>query len=474
MALTIDVDIETCNAAGDGVAFDGRGSIAVPGSIPGERVRVDAVQTRDGEWRGTIVDVLRPSPHRVTPQCRHFGPCGGCSWQHIAYDEQLRLKSAMVDAHVQDAVPGAPDAAPTLPGVPAGSPWGYRQKVHFVFGSDAVPASRASRGRTRHQPGGLVMGHYRRGSRQVIGVTECPVHDPRGNAAAFALFEAYARAGVAAAPQSPSPSRRGGTGQAGEQGSLKSVAIRVARDTPELMTTIVVRDDGDRRLRSATRRMMPAPEGSSSLHLNIHPRDDGFIFGRDTRRLAGPARLREQVAGVSFLISPTSFFQTNVVAARLLVELVLAAVPEDATVLDLYSGAGLFALPLAARGHRVTAVEENRAAVEDAEASLRLNRIPTGRCHFVARAVEAAGPAGRGHDAVVLDPPREGCSAAVIDGVFGSVRPKLAVYVSCNPLTLGRDLAAACAHGYRVTSVQPVDMFPHTAHIETVVTMERL
>jgi 23S rRNA (uracil1939-C5)-methyltransferase len=177
------------------------------------------------------------------------------------------------------------------------------------------------------------------------------------------------------------------------------------------------------------------------------------------------------VGGVSFLISPTSFFQTNVEAARLLVELVLQEVPRGAAVLDLYAGAGLFALPLVRHGHAVIAVESSRGAVADAEASLRLNRLPEDRCRFIPRPVEAALRTLRGADVVVLDPPREGCSPGVTQDVFGRLQPNVAVYVSCNPDTLARDLASAAALGYQVRSIQPVDMFPHTPHIETVVVL---
>jgi len=144
-----------------------------------------------------------------------------------------------------------------------------------------------------------------------------------------------------------------------------------------------------------------------------------------------------------------------------------------ARVLDLYAGAGLFTLPLAWRGQQVTAIEENREAVRDGIASQALNRIPKERCRWIARPVEAGLARVRATGAVVLDPPREGCSDQVLRSVFSDRGPVLAVYISCNPGTLGRDLSAITRHGYSVTSVQPVDMFPHTPHIETVVALTR-
>ncbi len=453
----IDVRIESLNASGDGLARHGRLRVAVPFSIPGELVRVALApgggRSATGEVRATLVEVLAPSPHRVTPRCPHFGPsggCGGCAWQHIAYPEQLAIKTARVERLVQAAMPGAPPVRPMLPSTPIDAPWDYRHKVHFVFG------------RAGGRRGRLTMGHYARGSRRVVPVTACPVHADAGNATAFALHAAFAQAGLDAADGRAAPAH-GGT--------LKSVAVRVAQGTPEVMTTLVVASDRDRRLRAATRRVFGSAPAHAALHVNVHPRDDGYIFGRETRHVVGPARLREQIGDVAYLVSPTAFFQTNVAAAALLVGLVRGAVPPGARVLDLYAGAGLFSLPLALDGHVVTAVEENRAATEDGEASRRLNGIPAERCRFVARPVENALAALPPADAVVLDPPRDGCAPGVLRGVFAGRRPGIAVYISCNPEALGHDLAEIHRLGYETRLVQPVDMFPHTAHVETVVVL---
>lgn len=457
----IEVEIESLDLAGDGVARLGRRTYAVPFTIPGERVRVQpAPKPRpDGVRPARLIEIVRPSPHRTTPGCRHFGPgppsdvepCGGCAWQHIAYPEQLRLKTALVTRLVRAAVSDAPAANTMVATTPLDAPWGYRHKVHFVFGNAGGRQAK------------LVMGHYARGSRLVVGVDECPVHAPDGNARAFALRDACVKAGVLAAE--PAGRRRGGV--------LKSVAVRVARRTKERVMTVVVADDGDRALRGATRRALDAAGADTALHLNIHSRHNAFIFGEVTRRISGPERLRDEVAGVSFLISPTAFFQTNLDAAAVLVELVRRALPPGVPVLDLYAGAGLFALPLARAGHDVVAVEENTAAVADGEASRAVNRIPPSQCRWVAATVETALSRVGACDTVVLDPPRDGCSAVVSQRLFAERRPSLAVYVSCNPETLARDLAVAAGCGYGVELLQPVDMFPHTPHVETVAVLRR-
>jgi 23S rRNA (uracil1939-C5)-methyltransferase len=452
----IVLDIEHLNIAGDGVGRHRGRALTVAFTIPGERVRATLNASRPGS--AALVEVVRPSPHRVQARCAHFGVCGGCAWQHIAYDEQLRLKAGIVARLAQQAVPAAPAPRPMIAATALDDPWHYRQKVHFVFGS-------AARGRER---GGLIMGHYARGSRRVMAVHECPVHVERGNTVAFGLFDAYAAIGGRQVPT-----------------TLKSLAIRVSGSTNETLTTLVVSEGRDHRVRAATRKALAASWAPSSFHVNVHPRGDAFIFGPETRRISGTERLRDTVSDVSFLISPTSFFQTNIRAAEILVRLVLEAVPPGEAVLDLYAGAGLFALPLARRGHRVTAVEANRAAVADGEASARMNRISPDTCRFVARPVaafterlasaERLRPVAsrKAAPVVILDPPREGCEAAVVDDVFGRISPTTAIYVSCNPETLARDLTRIAQHGYRIASMQPVDMFPHTPHIETVVVMEK-
>jgi 23S rRNA (uracil1939-C5)-methyltransferase len=311
------------------------------------------------------------------------------------------------------------------------------------------------------------MGHYARGTRRVIPVTTCPVHDERGNALAFRFRDAL----NTVARTSPRP-REGGSGP--RDGVMKGLAVRVAANTPEVMATLVLAGQGDKRLRRMTRQVFEKDGATTSVHVNLHPRGDAYIFGRDTRRVAGADRLREEVAGLSFLISPTAFFQTNVRAAEILVRLVVDAVPHASTVLDLYAGAGLFALPLARAGSRVVAVEESRDAVQDGEASRRLNGISADQCQFVARRVEDALHRLRQRfDVVILDPPRAGCSAQVIKGVFSGLKPPLAVYISCNPEALARDSREIARLGYEIASLQPVDMFPHTAHVETVAILHR-
>jgi tRNA/tmRNA/rRNA uracil-C5-methylase (TrmA/RlmC/RlmD family) len=238
---------------------------------------------------------------------------------------------------------------------------------------------------------------------------------------------------------------------------------------------VATRDDPA--LQAPLRAVLEGPERPDGLVLNLHDRPGPYLVGRESKRIAGPGHVREEALGPAFLVSPTSFFQTNVAAAATLVRLVVEALPGESGLraLDLYSGGGLFALPIALRGHAVTAVEESHKGARDAELNRRQNEVGENRLKLVCASVEQAlprFPAGA-FDAVVLDPPREGCPPDVVRQVFERLRPSRGVLVSCNPEALARELPLAVAAGYRVLRVQPVDMFPHTPHVEAVAVLAR-
>lgn len=385
-------------------------------------------------------------------KCQHFGVCGGCDWQNLAYGTQLARKHARLVDLLTSALGSRAPAVDDVIGMQVdgtGAPWAFRHKAAFVFGESA-----AQRGAT--------IGHFAAHSRRVIPIVECPVHAARANRLAFALHEHMARAHIPAA----GPALRG---------ILRHLIVRTARDDREAVAMLVVTRN-DKSLRRPIRAFLETEEAPDGFYLNIHDRPGPYMVGSETMRLRGRSHVREMVGGVSFLVSPTAFFQTNVEAAERLVELVLEATPaQTEDVLDLYAGSGLFTLPVAKRGHEVTAVEESGVAIRDAEANIRLNRLSTTAIRLHASTVEAALARLRRErfDLVILDPPRSGCPPAVVQTLFGQMRPSRVLYISCNPEALAGELPAIVTHGYRIARVQPVDMFPHTTHIETFVVLDR-
>ncbi len=384
-------------------------------------------------------------------QCKHFGVCGGCTLPGVPYAEQLAKKRQDLSRLLRLDVP---------PLIPSPSESGFRCKVAFVFGSGpgGNPSTRIAGAGTPApslRAGGLVMGHYALESQRIVPIAECPVHHERGNRIAFALRDHLSRV-TAITPL------------------LRHVVIRATADGREASAMLVVRRN-DKALRAPIRKFLASSEKPDGFFINIHDRPGPFMVGDETIKIEGRSHVKEIVGGMSYLVSPTAFFQTNVGAAAVLVKLVLEEVGPAKTVLDLYCGSGLFSLQLAKAGARVTGVEENRQAIKDAEANLRLNRLPEGQVRFIAGRVEEVIrlKADTTVDAVVLDPPRQGCPPRVLSAVFEQLRPSRAVYVSCNPDALSKELPGILKAGYGVRRVQAVDMFPHTNHIETVMTFER-
>jgi 23S rRNA (uracil1939-C5)-methyltransferase len=405
-----------------------------------------------------------PSPKPPSPamHCKHFGVCGGCSLPGVPYAQQLADKRARLARLLGIDVP---------PLVPSPSEDRFRSKAAFVFGPEG-------------QGRGLVMGHYARGSKQIVRIDECPVHSDRANRIAFALRDRLIRARIYGAG-------------AQRNGLVRHIIVRTSSDDRQAVAMLVVTRN-DKALRTPVRGLLASADRPDGFYINVHDQPGPYMVGTETIKIEGHSHIKEdgirepfdsaqgrpgtgnrepgnEIRQPSFLISPTTFFQTNVGAARELVKLVIDGTKGAVEVLDLYSGSGLFTLPLALAGARVTAVEENRQAAKDLEANLRLNRVADGRVRSICARVEDALPRVRkgAWDAVILDPPRDGCSPEVINGVFQEMRPPKAVVVSCNPEALARELPQILAAGYRLTKVQPVDMFPHTDHIETIVIVQR-
>lgn len=441
-----------------GLALSGEGyaevkdeTVYVHGGIPGERVRLRIIERRDdGVARAELVSVLEPSPHRVVPACPHAAECGGCSSQHVAYEEQLRQKTRLLEGLLEDTFGPNKPAVSLMIAMPtdaAGVPRHFRQKAAFTF--------------TEDQKGRLQIGHFARGTHTVVPVEECLVHSDRANRVAFAIKDAMAAKRVPLATE--------------RSGLLRHVVVRVTEDEKEAVAVVVATEphailDGPLRAVSGSRQK---PEG---LLLNLHDQESPYLFGPHTIRVDGLGHVKETALGPSFLSSPTGFFQTNIRGAAHLVRLVTEAIggKKPLKVLDLYSGSGLFALPLALARHQVTAVEESRKASREAAKNAQLSGIPESRLRLMPSKVEDAIEhlVRREWDAAVIDPPRSGCPDEVMRTLCRRIAPAKLVIVSCNPEALMDEMRIAFDAGYRATLVQPVDMFPHTPHIETVVVLE--
>ncbi len=448
-----------------GVAFGGRALARVDGlvvfvenALPGDRVLATVYRKRRQYAEARAEQILRPSPHRVDPPCEHVPICGGCRFQDLEYDEQLRHKQRQVEeclAHLGKLRVAA------RPAIPAPRLFGYRNKMEYSFGQDAG--------------GELTLGLHRRGFfDRSFDLRRCHIATPISSEIVAFVREAARRGKLP-----PYDTRR-------HEGLMRFLVVRHGIRTGQVMANLVSTGPHPalETIAADLRQTFPAV---ASVVLNVTRRKAQVAIGEEERVLAGSATILEVLGGLTFEISSSSFFQTNTEQAERLLAVSIEglALTGGERVLDLYSGTGTFTLPIARVAGEVVGIESSEVSVRDAERNAARNgignvRFWTGEAMEVLRDRLGLGerPPGRvidrpSVDAVLVDPPRAGLHPGVVRRLIHLGAPRL-VYVSCNPSTLSRDLAALCESRYRVLWVQPVDMFPHTPHIECVATLERL
>jgi 23S rRNA (uracil1939-C5)-methyltransferase len=431
----------------DRLAYGGRGVgrldgfvVFVPETAPGDRVRARLWRVKSGYGEADLVGIESPSHLRTAPPCPHFGPCGGCIWQHLTYDAQAAAKEAIVRESLAHL--GGLRDVEVRPIVRMAAPWYYRNKMEFSF-----------------HPDGL--GLHRRGAfDRIVPIETCYLESPRTNIV-LAEIDAFARA---SGLSSYDPRSR--------TGMLRQVVIREAKGTGEVMVALVTTAPALPGLRGLADRLLAAvPEIVSVAHgQNAGPSDGVPLTG--VTIVAGRPYIREILAGLTFRIGLETFFQTNTAQAEHLVAAVEAAADlrGQETVFDLYCGVGTFSLALARRAQRVHGIEIVAPAIEAA----RDNAVQNGLANveFISGDVRRALPelverAGR-PGVLILDPPRSGAGGRVMRKVAAAGARRI-VYVSCNPTTLAPDLKELIAEGYTVRYAQPLDLFPHTYHVECVV-----
>ncbi|MEB3198505.1 MAG: 23S rRNA (uracil(1939)-C(5))-methyltransferase RlmD [Candidatus Sericytochromatia bacterium] len=433
--------------------------VFVPFAVPGDRLQARVISTKPDYARALITTVETPGTDRQDPPCPVFGQCGGCQWQMLGPAAQLRWKTRLVGEALQRTGGFGPDTL-VAPCLPSPEIWHYRNKVHWAI---AKPGTQWE------------LGLYEARSHSVVMTSACAIQHPRLNAVQQALKEVLPMLDL-----SPYDERRG-------TGFLRSAFAKVGHRTGALMVGLVTREAAFPQgpaLVAALRERLPDVH---SIVQNVHPGVGNKLLGPRNLVLDGAEAIEETLAvsperaPLRLSISPLAFFQVNGAAVEVLYDQVARACglpPEPSAqrvpslIVDAYSGTGAIAMFLAARGApRVVGIEVVAEATRDAERGASNNGL-TERCRFKTGKVEdllagvlAAAP---GDTLVVLDPPRKGCEESVLQCLL-QARPSVIVYVSCHPVTLARDLKRLAAGGYVLESVQPVDMFPQTAHVECVV-----
>lgn len=446
----IEVEVERVAMEGRGVGHLGELVVFVDKGIPGELVRARVSRVQRSFVQARCVQVLRPSPQRVAGRCVHLDVCGGCSWQELDYEAQLDAKT--------DLVREALERLGGFRGVEVPRAWAspdrffYRNKMEFSFFAGA--------------DGDIVLGLHTPGTfDRVFDLEACHLMSEASNRIVARVRDLAAQSGKPAYH-----SRR-------HEGFWRYLVLREAKTTGQVMVNLVTHGGPLPNQAEVVKTLAGEFPAVASLLRNVNTRRATIAVGEREEVLHGEATIEEHLADLRFRISSQSFFQTNTRQAERLFGLAVewADLRAGDEVLDLYSGTGAISLFLARRAARVTGIEIVPEAVEMAERNAAWNGIANCRFHagevrdyFRKRPGEAA--AAR---VVVVDPPRAGLHADVVLALRLLAPPRI-VYVSCNPATLARDLQILVAgNRYALARLQPLDMFPHTYHIECVAVLER-
>lgn len=456
-----NVEITGVAAEGKSIARVNDMVVFIPYGAPGDVVNIKLDKKKRNYAEAHIVDMVKPSPDRVTPACEHFGVCGGCKWQHIPYESQLRYKrDQVVDALTRIAKVEIPEVNPTLG---SKETFCYRNKLEYTFSCKCWITFEDLRSGREIADRNALGFHIPGAFDKVLDIKKCWLQDDLSNrirlfVRQYALAKGYEFYDIKA-----------------QQGLIRTLMVRIA-STGEVMLIVVFARPEQEKIDD----MMGAiaaefPEITSLLYV-VNQKVNDTIADQEVITYRGRDYINEEMEGLQFRIGPKSFYQTNSLQAYELYKVArrMACLKPDDLVYDLYTGTGTIANFVARQVKKVVGIEYVPEAIADAKLNSEVNGIDN--TIFFAGDMKDVLTDGfiaeHGRpDVMIIDPPRAGMHEDVVNVILNA-RPERIVYVSCNPATQARDLALMDSL-YRVEEVQPVDMFPHTHHVENVVRMTR-
>lgn len=430
MASRTTIKVDSLSSTGEGVGtLDGM-KVFVDGALPGETVTIHITETKKTYAKAQLIDVISPSCDRTEPVCPLFGSCGGCQIMHLGYPAQLVVKRQRV-ADALRRIGGFQDLN-ILPCLPSPTSLGYRNKIQLPVVWDH---------------GKKTIGLYRKQSHEIIPLKKCFIQCPQGEEIRALISEKL------------------------NVEDVRYALIRNAVFQDEALVIFVTSGSFSKELKLFAEELMASHSLIKGVVENLNPRGNNTILGPNFRLLAGRPFIYEKLLNKLFKISPSAFFQVNPAQSENLYTkaLELAMIQPYETVLDAYCGVGALALFASDTAQKVFGIECVPGAVADAIENARLNHNES--CSFHCGAAEELIHRLPAMDTVLLNPPRKGCDPKLIQALVRK-KPYKIVYISCDPATLARDLAAL-RQLYHIDTVQPIDMFPQTMHVETVVRLTR-
>jgi 23S rRNA (uracil1939-C5)-methyltransferase len=446
----VELEISDLAYGGTSVAKVNGFVILVYGGIPGDVVKAEITNKKPNYAEAKVLQIVKESELRTRPICSHFGLCGGCTWQNLKYEEQLKFKTRQVKQSLKHI--GGFDDPPVQDALGSENEFYYRNKMEYAF--------------SPHPEKKLILGlHPRNRFDLVFDLEECFLQSEMANKIVdFTRSFARDKNIPAYNPKDQS-------------GLLRYLMIREGKNTDSTMVNLVTYKGDFPPAKEFSDGLFSNFPSVKSIVRNINPKLAQIARGEIEEVLGGERVITEKLADYTFEISSNSFFQTNSRQAENLygVVLIMADLQGEEEILDLYCGNGTISILLSSKSKKVIGVESVEEAVQNAKRNAELNEI--NNCEFISgetkKVLKDFEQDNRVPHLVVIDPPRAGLHPRGIKSLL-SLRPPKIVYVSCNPTTLARDLKIFCEQDYRLENVQPVDMFPHTYHIESVAKLTRI
>lgn len=448
----IELWVDKTAYGGQGIArFDGL-AIFIKGAVPGDRILAQVIKKKKSYADARLLEIIDPSADRIAPPCPYSGYCGGCQWQFLKYEKQLEYKRD----HVRDSLMRLGGLPETMihQVIPSEKTFGYRNKMEFSFSDrrwllpdefqkdQSVPDF----GLGLHVPGTF---------NKVIDVEACLLQNDNGNKILREVRRYVKESGVPV------------YGLKTQIGFWRFLTLRHSAASDEWMVNLVTSEENNRVMEPLAEILSKNPDNIKTVVHNINSRKAAIAVGEREIVLAGDGYIEDRIGPFNFQISANSFFQTNTRGAEILYEKVVeyAGLTGTETVLDLYCGTGTIPIFLSGQAKEVVGMEIVESAILDAEKNCKENNISN--CRFVLGDIkEKLKTIKIKPDVLIIDPPRAGMHKDVLAGVL-ELATETIVYVSCNPTTMARDMGQM-HNDYEVIEVQPVDMFPHTYHIESV------
>lgn len=439
---TFPLTIKRIGINGEGVGYFKRQVVFVPGALSGEEVVVEATKVHPKFAEGRIKKIRKASPHRTTPPCSVYEQCGGCQLQHLSYDQQLKEKRDILIQSLERHTKLNIESLNIRETIGMDNPWNYRNKSQFQVGK---------------KDGKVVAGLYSLNSHKLIDIPDCNVQQPAINHVLTTVKNILQDVNVSIYDEKK------------KQGAVKTIVTRVGIATGQIQVVLITAtNELPKKALIVDEIQKRLPEVTSIMH-NINPKKTSLIFGDQTVTLAGQETIQEQLEDYTYELSARAFFQLNPVQTTKLYNEVkqAAALTGTEKIVDAYCGSGTIGLWVGKEAAEIRGMDVIAESINDARKNAKTYNM---------NAVYEVGTAeewlpkwlkqGWKPDVVIVDPPRTGCDQKFLD-TLKKIKPKRFIYVSCNPSTLAKDINQLSGM-YDVEYIQPVDMFPMTAHVEAV------